>query len=134
MNAAPSEDVFGSGLRPEHARLFATSAKDGLATGFDHTRTDEVARCSEGSLLPPAHVANKAAQGLLHDRCRRFACAWLARFFDQCLDFVFEPPPGLTPQLLFVIRMGLADQRIEDLAGVRQRVEEVHALPAVLEA
>jgi hypothetical protein len=30
--------------------------------------------------------------------------------------------------------MGLADQRIEDLAGVRQRVEAVHALPAVLEA
>ena len=36
MDTPQRQDVFGTGLTPEHARLFAASANDGLTPGFDH--------------------------------------------------------------------------------------------------
>ena len=36
VDAAQGQDIFRAGLGPEHARLFAARADDGLATGFDH--------------------------------------------------------------------------------------------------
>ena len=41
MKAAKREDVFGSGLRPEHAGLFEPAPDDALASGLDHAATNK---------------------------------------------------------------------------------------------
>ena len=38
VGGAQGEDVFGSGLRPDHARLFAAPANDRFASSFPDPR------------------------------------------------------------------------------------------------
>ena len=89
-DAAKSQDVFHSAYPPEHARLLAASADDGLAAGFDDSRTDELAPAAEGAILHARHVANKVSQFLFHRLGPGGAGAFLARAGDELFDLVPE--------------------------------------------
>ena len=90
VEAAEGQDFFRAGFGPEHARLFAAGADDGLATGFHHARANEPAVFPKGAILHPVDVALKIAQGLGHRLRLRLAGDFLVGFLDQVLHPVFE--------------------------------------------
>jgi hypothetical protein len=53
-DAAKSQDMFRPGYAPEHARLFAASADDGLTASFDDPRTNEEATAAESAIQSKA--------------------------------------------------------------------------------
>ena len=65
VDAAESQDVFGSRLPPEHPGLFAAGADDGLAPSFDDARTDEKALTAKRAVLHAFDVVDEVSQSCL---------------------------------------------------------------------
>ncbi len=133
VDAAEGEDIFGPRLGPKHAGLLATPANDRLATSLDDARADEVAGLTVSAVLHATHVADEVAQGVFHGEFLWPAGAFLPGFLDQSLDLVFEQAFGPRALPLFVIGMILADEGVENLACMFQRMIEIYDLDAVLE-
>jgi len=93
-DAAQSQDIFRSGYAPEHARLFAPSADDRLAAGFDDPRANEETPATESSILHPFDIAHKVTQLFFHCLGLGLACTLPAGLFDERLNFVFEQSFG----------------------------------------
>ena len=89
-DTAKRQDVLGSGRAPEHARLFAASADDRFASGFDDTRADEEASAAKGAILHTLEVADEVTQFLFHRLGAGGAGGFLARGSDEVLDFIAE--------------------------------------------
>ena len=66
---------------------------------------DEVAFCTESSILHPFDIAHKVAQFFFHRLGPGFACTLPAGLFDERLDFVFEQSFGPAVMPGFVIRI-----------------------------
>ena len=71
LDATQSEDVFGTGLSPEHARLFAASADDGFTAGFDNTGADKQALTAEFGVAHTIGIGFKVIGRV---------CRWSERF------------------------------------------------------
>jgi hypothetical protein len=89
-DAAKSQDMFRPGYAPEHARLFAASADDGLTASFDDPRTNEEATAAESAILHARHVADEVTQFLFYRLNSGGAGAFLARGRDELFDFISE--------------------------------------------
>ena len=80
----------GANAAEGHARLLAASADDGLASGFDDSRTDEEAPAAESTILHAVCVADKVTQLLLHRLGSGGAGALFARGGDELFDLIPE--------------------------------------------
>ena len=89
-DAAKRQDVLGARHAPEHTRLLATGADEGLATGFYDPRTNEEAAAAEGAILHAICVADEVAQLLIHRFGAVGAGAFLAGGGDELFDFIPE--------------------------------------------
>lgn len=129
-DTAESQDVLRSRLTPEHAGLFATRADDGLAAGFDDSRTDEEAPAAEGAVLHALDVANEVPQFFLHRFGPAAAGAFLARGSDELLDLIPQELSHPLAESLLEFRMVLAAQQggLQHFAGMLPGVVEVHDL------
>jgi len=90
MDGAQSQDVFGTGGAPEHARLFAAGADHGLAAGFDDPGTDEQALPTKGPVLHSLYVVNEIAQLLVYLLSLRLTGAFLAGFLNEVFDTITQ--------------------------------------------
>ena len=86
MDAAQSQDVFGPGLAPEHARLFAARADHGFAASLNDPGTDEQALPTKGPVLHSLYIVNEVAQFLVNLLSLRLAGAFLAGFLNEVFD------------------------------------------------
>jgi hypothetical protein len=89
-DTAQSQDILRPGHPPEHARLFAASADDGLAAGFNDPRPDEEASDAECALLHALDVVDEVTQFLFYRLGAGRAGAFLARRRNELFDFVPE--------------------------------------------
>ena len=93
MDAAQSQDIFRTGFAPEHARLLAAGADEGLAAGLDDPRADEEALTAKGPILHSFHIVDEVSQFVLDRLSLRPAGTFLAGFFNEVFDAVAEQPP-----------------------------------------
>lgn len=112
LDATQCQYVLNARLGPEHPRLFASLADDGLATGLDQTRSVEVALFAEGPVLHALDVLLEVAQLFFHRPGLSLALAGLAGFFDRRLHLVPELAFGPAMVLFFVIGLVPAAQGI----------------------
>src|SRR5688572_4012809 len=121
VDAAQSQDVFGAGFGPEHARLFAPGTDHGFTTGLDHARADEIPRRSIGALLHPAGVAHEIAERFADgpSLLLAFARALPARLLDQVLNLVLEQSFGPATQPFLLLGDGPCCPRAPAAPGRR---------------
>src|SRR5260370_2254044 len=89
-DAAQSQNILRSRYAPEHARLFATSANDGLTASFDNPRPNEEATAAESAILHARHVADEVTQFLFYRLSSRGAGAFLARGAGELFDVISQ--------------------------------------------
>src|SRR5271157_5124811 len=90
MDAAQGQYVFGTGLGPEHARLFAAGADHGFAAGLDDTGADKQALAPKGPVLHSFDIMDEVAQCLVNRLSLRLAGALLTGFFNEIFDPVTQ--------------------------------------------
>ena len=75
--AAELQDVLGTGLAPEHARLFEPPPEDFLASGFDHAAAYEVTLLAKIAVTSALDVGGEVGDLAAHDFLVRLIKVWI---------------------------------------------------------
>jgi hypothetical protein len=90
MDAAQRQDVLRAGLTPEHARLFAARADDGLAASLDDPGADKQALPTESPGWHPGDIVDEVARFLVNRLRLRLAGAFLTGFLNELFDTIAQ--------------------------------------------
>src|SRR6266481_8000972 len=133
MDTAQGQYVFGTGLAPEHARLFAARADHGFAAGLDHPGTNEEALAAKSPVFHSLHIMDEVPQLLLDRLSLRLASTFLAGFLDEVFHTVAQqaPDPPASPSFVFGVLLA-PQQRLHHITGMIDGVPKVNDLDSIL--